>query len=69
MRKIEALHAQIDELIGREKDYHDKRHPNDNELWRSVAHAKIEMARYSPKHRALMVEAVAAFPTLGRQAA
>lgn len=62
-RKIDALHAQIAELIEREKRYHDRKNPGENSLWRHVSHTKIEMAAYSPGHRANMVEAVAAFPT------
>lgn len=62
LKKIDALHAQIDALIEREKAHHDRLHPDDNDLWRSVAHAKLERARYNPKHRALMIEAMARFP-------
>lgn len=59
LRKIDALHAQINNLIEREKRYYDKQHPDDNELWRHVAHTKIELARHCRQYRAAMVESVA----------
>ena len=59
---IDALHAKISDLVEAEKRHYDKTHPNENNLWRSVAHTRIEMARYCPAHRANMVEAIAAFP-------
>ena len=60
-RKIDALHAQISRLIELEKRYHDKMNPEQNTLWRSISHTKIEMAKHCPEHRANMIEAVASF--------
>lgn len=66
-RKIDALHAQIAELIEREKRYRDRKNPDENSLWRTVAHAKIDMARHCPDHRANMREATALLPSMHRK--
>jgi hypothetical protein len=60
-RKIDALHAQIAELIDAEKRHHDKSHAGENDLWRHVAHTRLEMARHCPGDRENMRYAVAAF--------
>jgi hypothetical protein len=62
-KAIDALHAQIAELVEAEKRNFDAEHPNMNSLWRSISHTKIEFQAHSPQHRALMrVEAVATLP-------
>lgn len=61
LQKIDKLHAQIEDLIREEKQYHDRKHPGESDLWRTVAHTKIEIARYCPMHRSLMVEATATY--------
>ena len=55
------------ELIEAEKRYWDERHPEQNSLRRSISHAKIERLGESPRLRANMGEAVAAFPRVGRE--
>jgi hypothetical protein len=58
-RKIDALHAQIAELIAAEKRHHDKTHEGENALWRQVAHARLDMARHCPDDRENMRRVVA----------
>lgn len=59
LRKIDALHEEIEVLLKKEKLYYDKQNPNEGSLFRSVAHAKIDVARYCPMHRQLMSYATA----------
>lgn len=66
-RKIDALHAQIAELINAEKRHHDKTHPNENALWRHAEHTRLEMARHCPADREQMRVAVAALIPLNQK--
>lgn len=50
-RRIDALHVEIARLVKMEQAYHDKKHPDDNKLWRNVAHAQIEVAAWPPGMR------------------
>jgi hypothetical protein len=50
-KRIDALHAEIARLVKLEKDYHDRKHPEDNSMWRHVAHAQIEVAAWPPERR------------------
>ena len=59
LRKIDELHAQIEDLIQQEKRYRDAMMQDESDLWRGVAHARIEIARYCPMHRALRGESTA----------
>jgi len=65
--RVDELHARIGKLLAREKAYYDKQHPDDNELWRSIAHTRIDFAAYSPGHRSQMAWATASFPTVGER--
>ena len=67
-KKIDALHAQIAELVESEKRYHDAKNPGQNRLRRSISHAQIEIVLHSPQHRANMVEATASLPSLHSKA-
>ena len=60
--KIDALHAEIADLVEAEKKHYDKENPADNDLWRHIAHTKIENQAHSPKMRALRIFATASFP-------
>lgn len=62
LAKIDALHAKIAELIEKEKKYHDRKHKDQNDLWRSVCHASFETYRHCPSVRNELRWAAASLP-------
>ena len=50
-KRIDKLHAEIARIVATEKAWHDRKHPDENKLWRSVSHAQIEVAAWSPQQR------------------
>lgn len=48
---IDALHAQIAELVAEEKAHHDAKHPGEHSLLRSMAHTRIDWAARPPAER------------------
>lgn len=50
-RKIDELHGQIAQLIHEEIKYYDKKHPNEPDFMRCIAHTKIEIYEHSPAYR------------------
>lgn len=62
--KIDACHAEIERLVEMEKAHHDRTHPGENDLIKSINHCKIEFTAHSPQTRAASVMAVASFPRI-----
>lgn len=58
-RRIDALHAEIAEIIRREKAKVRRINPPLNNLWLHVEEAKLDMFALCPQHRREMVEASA----------
>lgn len=52
--KIESLHAEIAELIRREKEHFDTLNTTLSDFWRYIHHTRIAIYRYSPQQRAVM---------------
>jgi hypothetical protein len=50
-KKIDALHAQIAELVRKEKAWHDKHHPDENKPHRHISHTQIECKAWEPRLR------------------
>ena len=62
---IDALHAQIAELVAQEKAHHHKSHSGEHPLLRQIAQTSIEVAARSPSDRSQMVWATASLPRVG----